>query len=128
MTMMQIGVLGIAGAIFAVQLRQEKAEFSIFLCIGISVLIFFSVVEKLGIVVDTLRQIGETVHIDVVYLATLCKMLGITYIAEFSSNICKDAGYQTLAGQIELFSKIMILAMGLPILTTLLASIQRFLQ
>lgn len=43
----------------------------------------------------------------------ILKMVGITYIAEFASGICKDAGYQTIAGQIETFAKLTILALGM---------------
>ena len=57
----------------------------------------------------------------------MLKMIGITYISEFSSSICKDTGYQTIAVQIEVFSKLTILAMGMPILLALLETIQEFL-
>ena len=60
-------------------------------------------------------------------LATMLKMIGITYIAEFSSGICRDAGYQTIASQIEIFSKLTILALGMPVLLALLETIQEFL-
>ena len=52
------------------------------------------------------------ITIDRAYIGTLLKMVGITYAAEFSSGICKDAGYQTVASQIEIFSKLTILALG----------------
>ena len=55
------------------------------------------------------------------------KMIGITYLAEFSSGICKDAGYQTIAAQVEMFGKLTILVLSLPILLTLLKTIQEFL-
>ena len=57
-------------------------------------------------------------------MSTMFKMIGITYIAEFSSGICKDAGYQTLAGQIEIFGKLTILVLGLPVLLALLQTIR----
>jgi stage III sporulation protein AD len=58
---------------------------------------------------------------------TLLKMLGVTYVAEFASGICRDAGYQTIASQIEIFSKLTILVLSLPILVALLNTIQNFL-
>ena len=51
-----------------------------------------------------------------------------TYIAEFASGICKDAGYQTIAGQIETFAKLTILALGMPVLTALLETVREFLS
>ena len=61
------------------------------------------------------------------YWKTLWKILGITYAAEFSSAICKDAGYQTIALQIEVFAKITILVLSLPVLSALLQTIRGFL-
>ena len=60
-------------------------------------------------------------------MEVLIKMLGITYVAEFSAGICRDAGYQTVAAQIEIFAKIMILALSMPILLALLKTIRTFL-
>lgn len=53
--------------------------------------------------------------------------MGITYIAEFSSDLCKDAGYQTIAGQIQIFGKLSVLAVSMPVLLALLDVIQNFL-
>ena len=55
------------------------------------------------------------------------KMAGVTYVAEFASGICKDAGYQNIAVQIEIFTKLTILAIGMPVLLSLLELIGDFL-
>ena len=59
-------------------------------------------------------------------LAILTTMIGITYVAQFASEICKDAGYGAVGTQIEMFGKLSILAMSLPVLTTLLTVIEEF--
>jgi stage III sporulation protein AD len=51
----------------------------------------------------------------------------VTYVAEFASGICKDAGYQNIAVQIEIFTKLTILAIGMPVLLALLELIGDFL-
>ncbi|MBQ8559685.1 MAG: stage III sporulation protein AD [Tyzzerella sp.] len=127
MNIVQIGVLGIAGALLAIQLKQQKAEFSIYLCVGISLLIFFSIFNYLEVIIETMHEVAATINVDNTYIMTLLKMLGVTYVAEFSSGICKDAGYQTIASQIEIFSKLTILVLSLPILVALLQTIQNFL-
>ena len=42
-------------------------------------------------------------------------------------DICKDAGYGTLAGQIRIFSKLSILAVSMPVLIALLETMHGFL-
>ena len=100
---------------------------AIYLCVVISLLIFFGIMDNLKLLVGTIREIGGYIQIDSSYIMTLIKMLGITYLAEFSSGICKDAGYQTIATQIEMFGKLTILVLSLPILLALLRTIQEFL-
>lgn len=128
MSMIQIGVIGIAGAVFAIQLKQHKAEFSVYLCVAISILIFFSILNHLEMIISTIKEVAGFINMDMTYISTLLKMLGVTYVAEFASGICKDAGYQTIAGQIEIFSKITILVLSMPILVALLKTIQDFLS
>ena len=54
-------------------------------------------------------------------------MVGITYVGQFSAGICRDAGYSSIAGQIEIFSRLAILVISMPVLTALMETIQGFL-
>lgn len=128
MNIIQVGILGVAGVILATQLKQQKAEVAVFLSIAISLFIFFGILDSLQVLVTTVREIGSYIQIDSSYIMTLVKMLGITYIAEFSSGLCKDAGYSAIATQIEMFGKLTILVLSLPILLALLRTIQEFLS
>jgi len=128
MNIIQVGILGVAGILLAVQLKQEKSEVAVYLSIGISLLIFFGILDSLEVLVATVKDISHFIQIDSSYIMTLIKMLGITYIAEFSAGLCKDAGYSAIATQIEMFGKLTILVLSLPILLALLRTIQEFLQ
>ena len=61
------------------------------------------------------------------YLAILLKVIGITYMCEFSAGICRDAGHQSVAGQIEVLGKLTVMFAGLPILFAVIEQIQSFL-
>ena len=93
-----------------------------------SVILFSFIIDRLGVFVSTVGELASYIDMDAGYLATMLKMIGITYIAEFSSGICKDAGYQTIAGQIEIFGKLTILTLGMPVLMALLETIREFLS
>ena len=127
MGIIQIGAIGVLGAILAIQFKSGKSEYGIYISIALSLLIFFSIMGRLETIVQIIRGIGEKIQIKSTYIIALLKMLGVTYVAEFSSAICKDAGYQTIAQQIEIFSKLTILALSMPILLALLETIQAFL-
>lgn len=125
--MVRIAMIGIVGVLLALQLKSLKSEYSLYLCIGVSLLIFGFVAEKLQVIIDGLEAVQNCLPLHVGYIQTLMKIIGITYIAEFASDLCKDAGYQTIAGQIQIFGKLSVLAVSIPILTALLDTIQTFL-
>ena len=116
MSMLQIGILGVAGVLLALQFKSGKSEYGIYISIVLGLLIK-----------DVLNEINGVAGSGNDYWKTLWKILGITYAAEFSSAICKDAGYQTIALQIEVFAKITILVLSLPVLSALLQTIRGFL-
>ena len=57
------------------------------------------------------------------YLRILLKMLAVTYIAQFASAICKDSGNSAIAGQIDLFARLTLAALGVPVFTALISLI-----
>lgn len=128
MSMIQAGIIGVIGAVLAVQMKAGKAEYAVYVCITAGILLFSLIVGRLEVIVRSLEQITSYMDLDSGFLSTMLKMTGIAYIAEFSSGICRDAGYQTLAGQIEIFGKLTILVLGLPVLLALLETIQEFLS
>lgn len=127
MNIIQIGIMGVIGALLSIQFKGGKTEYGIYMSVAVSIILFACIVDRLEIFVETVEQISRYISMDTGYIATMLKMVGITYIAEFSSGICRDAGYQTIASQIEVFSKLTILAMGLPVLLALLKTVQEFL-
>ena len=95
---------------------------------GVSLCIFYFIMSKLELVLSVVNQMQEYVSLDTSYIAILVKMIGITYVSEFSANLCKDAGYQAVAGQIEMFGKLSILVISMPVLLVLLETIGEFLS
>lgn len=119
-------VIALLGVIMAMFLRTQRAEYSVFLSICIAVLILFCVLGLFSSAKEQLASISAYMTMDNQYYGLLFKMIGITYLCEFCSGICKDSGYQAIGSQIEIFGKISILLAGVPILMTLLETIQGF--
>lgn len=122
----KIMVIALMGVIMAVFLRTQKTEYSIFISIGIAILILFCVLGLFASAKEQLSSVSVYLTMDNQYYGLLFKMIGITYLCEFCSGICKDAGYQAIGSQVEIFGKISILLAGVPILMTLLETIQGF--
>ncbi|RGY99105.1 stage III sporulation AC/AD family protein [Clostridium sp. AM58-1XD] len=127
MTIITMAAAGIAAVLLAVQLKGVKSEYGTYMVIAAGFFIFFYGAGKLGIILDTLEKIISCIKINKVYLNTLLKMVGIAYVAEFSSGICKDAGYSAVGTQIEIFGKLSILAVSMPVFMALIETMQKFL-
>ena len=76
---------------------------------------------------ETMGRIQDLLPSESGYVSTLIRMVGITYIGQFASGICKDAGYGTTAAQIELFCKLSVMILSMPVLLALLETIQDFM-
>ena len=116
MTVIAIGAAGIAAVLMAVQLKGMKGEYATYLIIAAGFFIFFYGISKLESIMDTVERIQGYIRVNKVYLATLVKMIGITY-----------AGFGSLGTQIEIFGKLSILAISTPILLALLETLEVFL-
>ena len=125
--MIQVAVAAIAAALLALQVKQTKPEYGIYIGLTACVVVIWFTTGQIGQVLDSIEWMEQYVHIDAVYWSVLLKIMGITYLAEFAGNICRDAGYQALAAQVELFAKILIMALGLPVVMALLETIDGFL-
>lgn len=127
MNSIQIALLGVVGTLLALQFKSGKSEYGIYVSLAVSLFLFLCMLSRLEIFVQTVKKIADYINLDAGQMSILLKMAGVTYVAEFASGICKDAGYQNIAVQIEIFTKLTILAIGMPVLLALLKLIGDFL-
>ena len=127
MNSIQIALLGVVGTLLALQFKSGKSEYGIYVILAVSLFLFLCMLSRLEIFVRTVKKIADYIKLDAGQMSILLKMAGVTYVAEFASGICKDAGYQNIAVQIEIFTKLTILAIGMPVLLALLELIGDFL-
>nr|WP_294665221.1 SpoIIIAC/SpoIIIAD family protein [uncultured Blautia sp.] len=127
MDIIKISLLGVCGVILGFLMKGTKPEYACFITVGIGLVIMGLVVGKIRYLFDSLEEIQQTLPADTEYISVLVKMIGVTYIGQFASGICKDAGYGTTAAQIELFCKLSVMVLSMPVLMALLKTIQEFM-
>lgn len=93
------------------------------LVVFVGCIIFLFVVDQVLEVIRMLERIAVNANVNLIYVETILKIVGIAYIAEFGAQITKDAGQGAIASKIELAGKILILAMAIPILTVIIETI-----
>lgn len=127
MTTAAAAALGIVAVLLAVQFKGLKGEYGTYLSAAAGAVFFSYGLLKLETILEAARKIQEYINVNPVYLTVLVKMIGIAYIAEFASGICKDAGYSSIGAQIEIFGKLSILAVSMPVVLALLETMEGFL-
>lgn len=125
---MLVKVAGIAmsGVIGAAFLRKMNPEIALGINIITSVMIACITIAYLGQYKEFVNNLKVYLGENATYIKMLLKMIGITYVCEFCADICKDAGYQTMAGQVYIFGKCLVLFSGIPILEILMNMIEDF--
>ena len=113
-------------ALLSTFIRKERAEISMVIGIAAGLMIFYYMLTQVSVVVRFITELLDMVAIEETYYLQLLKMLGVAYVAEFASSICKDAGQQSIAGMIELFAKISIVVLSIPGLVFLVETLERF--
>lgn len=122
----KIGLIGILAAVIGIVFKNVKQEYALYIGIVCALIIAIVVISYLLRILEEIELLQEYIEKSGNYLKVLLKMVGITYICEFSSSICKDAGYQAIASQIDIFGKICVIMTGFPIMQALFELIGRF--
>ncbi len=123
-------IIGVAfvTSITAILLKSTKPELSFAVTVtGILVILLFLLDALKGtlLVFTTLMQ---TTGIDNGLIRLLLKIVGVGYLTEFGAGIVQDFGCASVADKIVLGGKLTIVALSLPILSSLLTMVNGFLQ
>lgn len=112
--------IGIISVVMSVILKQYKTEYALYVSIIAGILILTMVMKKFSGIINLLQSISNKTYINNQFLGILLKITGIAIIAEFAESICKDAGEKAIASKIEMGSKVIIIAISIPIISSLL--------
>jgi len=119
----QIVGLGLVATFLALIIKEQKPTFAFMLVVFVGCVIFLFLVDQISEIIRMLERIAVNANVNMIYVETILKIIGIAYIAEFGAQITKDAGQGAIASKIELAGKILILAMAIPILTVIIETI-----
>lgn len=124
-----IKIVGIAliALVIIIMLKQYRPEYAIFISILTGILILILVMDRLTGIINLIQSIEDKFSINTQFIALLIKITGIAFLSEFAVSICKDSGEAAIASKIEIGSKIIIISMSIPIISSLLEIILKIL-
>jgi stage III sporulation protein AD len=101
------------------KLFDDRREIALYIKIAAAILILSGVIIYVAPVADTVNTIFDKAGASDTYINILFKALGICYITQFASDICKDSGETALSVQVEIAGKITLLLLSLPLFEAL---------
>lgn len=120
MEILPIVAIGLVAVFIIVIIKQQRPEFAMYISVAVGVLIFGLMLDKIVAIFTVLKDLAAQAKINMVYMGTVLKIVGIAYIAEFGAQICRDAGESAVASKIEFAAKILVMILAIPILVTIL--------
>ncbi len=123
MEIIQVIGLGILVTVLIIVIKDQKPQIAFALTLLTSIIIFIFLLTKISPVIRIMERLAVQANVNIAFLETIMKIIGISYIAEFGAQITKDAGQGTIAAKIELVGKVLILVLAVPIISLIIETI-----
>lgn len=115
----------IAGVLTAVILwlfvSKDNKGISVLLSLAVCTMIFAVALSFFRPVMDFVQNLKNLGHLNEELLVIILKVVGIGLLTELSCVICKDAGNESMAKSIQIFSSIFIIRMSIPVFEVLIS-------
>lgn len=113
------------GSILALLLRKHTPEQSLVLSIVTGTFIVWISASVARQVSDAVQTISSAGGIGEIYLAPVMKCVGIGLVTHLASQICRDAQQGSVASAVELCGTLCALYISLPLIRSLLATVEK---
>lgn len=114
MDIFSICIIAIVSVVLVLCIKRHNQELAILISVGCSVIILLSLLRYLLESVDSIRTILSNSNINSKYIVILLKVLGICFITEFMCDTTKEAGLDSLTGNIALAGKVVVFTTAMP--------------
>jgi len=111
--------LCVAGALVCALMRTQKPEFRLAAALSVGLAALFLSLDGIREGVSAMRALTEQSGTGAEASSLLIRATGISLIAEFGAQLCRDADESALAGRVELAGRVALLGMCLPLLSQL---------
>ena len=101
MSVLKIASTAVCAVFFAMILKNAGSQLYVLVTMAVSVLIIIAVAGKISGIISQITKLSSYLSNAGQYMALMIKIIGITYVVQFTSDLCRDSGYSALAGQVE---------------------------
>ena len=128
MSALRILALCVSAALICASLRTAHPQIASAVALAAGVAALMLSTEDLGRFAGAVRQLEDYARQGRSHQIYLIKICGVSMIAEFASDICRDAGEAALARRIDAGVKIGVAAAALPVAAEIMERIAGLLS
>jgi stage III sporulation protein AD len=114
--------------IFSVLLGRIYGELYVFIPLCSALLIGYILLDDISALYGKIISISNDIAYIEPYIKLVIKVMLISLLAQFTGSVCNDCGQSALAMQTQIASKVIIIALALPLFETLLSIITGILK
>ena len=123
MDILRIVSIGIIGTFLSMTVRAYKPELGVLTALCTAFLILSFAVPSIEGIINEINELSENAQIDGFFIKSVIKIIGISYVTQFASELAKDANEALLSKKLELVGKISIIAMMMPVISGLISAV-----
>ncbi len=116
------------GVTISILLKQYLPEYSLLVTLATCIIILFWVTVNIIPVVGKLTYFIEKAKVHSDYGSIVFKSLGLAFIVQLVSDVCKDVGESAIASKVELAGKIAILVISLPLFEKIISIVFEMIE
>lgn len=123
MLLAKIIFIAVITVILGITLSKFNSEFKVYMTVIFGIVVIFMLFNELKIYLEDIVNLFERYDIKTEYFSTILKIVGIAYICDFISLLCKDLDYESVGKKVEIAGKLIILIYSIDIIKIFLDQI-----
>ncbi|MDD3226839.1 MAG: SpoIIIAC/SpoIIIAD family protein [Tissierellia bacterium] len=121
--MMKIILIAVITLIMGLTLSKFNSEFKVYITVIFGIVVIFMLFKELKVYVEEIANLFVRYDIKTEYFSTILKIVGIAYICDFISLLCKDLDYESIGKKVEIAGKLIILIYSIDVIKIFLDQI-----
>lgn len=123
MLLMKIILIAVITLILGITLSKFNSEFKVYITVIFGIVVIFLLFTELKVYVEEMVNLFVRYDIKTEYFSTILKIVGIAYICDFISLLCKDLDYESVGKKVEIAGKLIILIYSIDVIKMFLDQI-----
>jgi stage III sporulation protein AD len=123
MLLAKIIFIAVITVILSITISKFNPEFKVYITAIFGILVVYILFRELRTYVLEIVNLFTRYNLKTEYFSTILKIVGIAYICDFISLLCKDLSYESVGKKVEIAGKIIILIYSIDVIKIFLDQI-----